>query len=328
MMNFKHFLGNEKIKDQISFLLNSGRLPHAIILEGESGAGKTTLAREIAASLVCRADGGKPCYNCTQCKKAEKGYHPDIFEYKPAGGAKSFHVDIIRNIINDIYMAPNESEYKVYILCNAHFMNESAQNALLKVLEEPPSYAVFILTVENRTAMLETVLSRSVVLSVCGVDVHAGAEYISNRYDDINYNDALEAMIAFKGNIGRAYDSIAGGEMHRLIGFVNDICGAVTADNEYELIKCTGKLSNRREICTVLNMLKTVFRDAVIGAKTGELLSGRDEAVKNLSRKLTDAKIIKLYNTADELIVMANKNANSALLVTKICYSLRNAIDL
>lgn len=316
------------MKEQISFLLESKRLPHAIILEGESGLGKASLAREIAAALVCRASGERPCYSCPQCSKAEKGYHPDIFEYKPSGGAKSFHVDVVRNVINDIYLSPNEAEHKVYILRNAHFMNESAQNALLKVLEEPPEYAVFILTVENRSAMLETVLSRAVVLSLNGVDVHAGAEYISNHDENIEFNDALEAMIAFKGNIGKAYESIAGGEMQKLTGFVNDICSALTADNEYELIKCTGRLSGRQEICTVIGMLKTVFRDAVIGSKTGEFLSGRESAVKKLSRTLTDGKLIRLYNMADELIAMANKNANSALLAAKICYSLRSAIDL
>ena len=197
-MNFNHFLGNEKVKEQISFLLNSGRLPHAIILEGETGIGKRTLAREIAAALVCRSGVSKPCYECTQCQKAEKGYHPDIFEYKPKGGARSFHVETVRNVINDVYVAPNEADYKVYILCNAHFMNDSAQNALLKVLEEPPSYAVFILTVENKSSMLETVLSRSVVLSLEGVDANSGAELIANKNEDIDFSTALEAVIAFK----------------------------------------------------------------------------------------------------------------------------------
>ena len=267
-------------------------------------------------------------FHWTQCQKAEKGYHPDIFEYKPKGGARSFHVDTVRNVINDVYVAPNEADYKVYILCNAHFMNESAQNALLKVLEEPPSYAVFILTVENKSAMLETVLSRSVVLSLEGVDANSGAELIANHNEDIDFSTALEAVIAFKGNIGRAEESIAGGEMQKTIEFVNNICKALVADNEYELIKSTAKLSGRNEISTVLNLLKSVFRDAVIGSKTGEYLSGREDAVKALSRKFTDAMIIRLYNTADELILMANKNANPALLITKICYSLRNAIDL
>lgn len=327
-MNFKYFLGNERVKEQISYLVHSKRLPQAIIIEGESGTGKRTLAREIAAALVCRCNADKPCYSCPQCRKAEKGFHPDIFEYKPEGGAKSFHVSVVRDIINNIYVSPNEADYKVYILCNAHYMNESAQNALLKVLEEPPSYGIFILTVENRTAMLETVLSRSVVLSVSGVDANIGAEYIADHNEDIDFSTALEAVIAFKGNIGRAQESIAGGEMQKTITFVNDICTALVSDNEYELIKCTSSLGGRQEICTVLNLLKTVFRDAVAGAKTGEMLSGRKEAVKALSRKFTDRNLIRLYNTADELIVMANKNANSALLITKICYSLRNAIDL
>ena len=171
-------------------------------------------------------------------------------------------------------------------------------------------------------------MSRSVVLSLEGVDANSGAELIANKNEDIDFSDALEAVIAFKGNIGRAEESIAGGEMQKTIEFVNNICKALVADNEYELIKCTAKLSGRNEICTVLNLLKSVFRDAVIGSKTGEYLSGRGDAVKSLSRKFTDAMLIKLYNTADELIIMANKNANPALLATKICYSLRRAIDL
>lgn len=327
-MNFKHFLGNEKIKEQISFLINSERLPHAIILEGESGIGKCTLAREIAAALVCRAADEKPCYSCSQCAKAEKGYHPDIFEYRPSGGARSFHVDVVRNVINDIYVSPNEAEYKIYILCNAHYMNENAQNALLKVLEEPPSYGMFILTVENRSSMLETVLSRSVILSLDGVDADTGAEYISGNNENIDYKTAREAMIAFKGNIGRATESIAGGEMQKIIQSVNSMCRAIISDNEYELLKCAGKLSGRQEICNVLNLLKTVFRDALVGLKTGEILSGREDEAKALSRRLTASDLLKLYNTADELIVMANKNANMALLITKICYSLRSAIGL
>ena len=123
-MNFKYFLGNEKVKEQISYLINSSRLPHAIIIEGEEGTGKRTLAREIAAALVCRGSGEAPCYECSQCNKAVKGVHPDIYEYSASGGARSFHVDAVREIINDVYMSPNEADYKVYILGNAHCMNE------------------------------------------------------------------------------------------------------------------------------------------------------------------------------------------------------------
>ncbi len=325
-MNFSEFLGNEKIKEQLSYMLSSGRLPHAIVIEGENGIGKRTLARELAAALVCRAESERPCRKCAQCVKAEKGIHPDIFEYSAPGGANSFHVDIVRRVINDVYMSPNEAEYKVYILGNAHCMNESAQNAILKVLEEPPLYAVFILTVKSRSMLLETVLSRSVVLSLSGVDSRLGAKYISEKYENISYGDAFDALNAFRGNIGAAAESIADGKMKKITELAGKICTAITANNEYELIKCTSELGkDRQELITVLTLLKSVFRDAVAGEKSGELLSGRADAVKAISQRLTPAAVLRLYNTAEELLDAANKYANNALLITKICYSLRRA---
>lgn len=327
-MRFKNFLGNEKIKEQISFMLSSKRLPHAIVIEGEEGIGKKTFAREIASALVCRSEGEKPCYACLQCGKAQKNIHPDIYEYCASGGARSFHIDTVRDIINDVYMAPNEAEYKVYILGNAHCMNENAQNAILKVLEEPPSYAVFILTVNARTMLLETVLSRAVVLSAEGVSEIVGADFITAHNDDVDFDTAREAMVAFKGNIGKAAASITGGKMQRMFQLVDEVGSAVMADSEYELIKALGSFNkDRAELVSVLSMLKTVFRDALVFGKTGECISGRKELAENLRQKYTDKKLIALYNETDSIIEMAGKNANNALLLTKICYSLRRAVD-
>lgn len=146
-------------------------------------------------------------------RKGKKQLHPDIYEYSAPGGANSFHIDKIRDIIADVYITPNEADYKIYILGNAHCMNENAQNALLKILEEPPGYAVFILTAENRSALLETVLSRAVVISVEGVSPKLGAEFITGLNEDVDYNDAYNAVAALGGNIGRAYESIAGGRL-------------------------------------------------------------------------------------------------------------------
>lgn len=105
-MLFNNFIGNEKAKQQISNLYESGRLPHAIVLEGETGLGKRTLARDIAQALVCRAESEHPCGVCSQCVKAKKQLHPDIYEYSAPGGANSFHIDKIRDIIADVYITP------------------------------------------------------------------------------------------------------------------------------------------------------------------------------------------------------------------------------
>ncbi len=326
-MNLSRFLGNETVKEQLSFLLASGRLPHAILLVGEEGIGKRTLAREIACALVCRSNEEAPCHECPQCRKAEKGVHPDIYIHIPKGGARSFHVDVVRDVVSDIYMSPNEAPYKIYILCNAHLMNESAQNALLKMLEEPPAYGVIILTATSKSALLETVLSRCTAFSLGGVDIRQGAEYICAHNENADYDEAVEAMTAFNGNIGKAAESLENGIIKNLSHHVSEICRALVMPNEYELIKCLGSLSkDRQELSRVLALLKTVFRDALAAGGSGELLSGQELAVNKLSREFSKEKLLKLCSAADELIGAANKNANTALLITKISCSLREAI--
>lgn len=129
-MEFKHFLGNEKIKAQLSALVDGGRLPHAVVLEGESGLGKRTLAGELAAALVCRGEH-RPCDSCPQCHKARAGVHPDILVYAPEGGARSFHKKTVDQIVGDVYMTPNEADYKIYILVNAHLMTELAERQIM-----------------------------------------------------------------------------------------------------------------------------------------------------------------------------------------------------
>ena len=322
-MVFTYFKGNQNVKDRVSSLVESSRLPHAILIEGEAGLGKKTLAREIACALVCRGSGPKPCCSCAQCRKALNRVHPDIFEYCAPGGANSFHIDTVREIINDCYVIPNEADYKIYILGNAHCMNASAQNALLKILEEPPAYAVFILTAENRSMMLETILSRVATVSVQGVSPDEGAEYITEHNSEISYDEACSAVLTFGGNIGKALESLSGGRFEEMLSLADGVCRGLTARNEYELLKTLSALSSsRQDTAALLNMLKTVFRDALAG---GEPLSGRKESVKLLQRAFTRKKLLGLFTAAESLYDMALKNANQQLMITKICYTLREA---
>lgn len=151
-----------RARSSLDACLRSGRLPHAVLVEDSEGS---VFAREIAKAALCSADGEKPCGHCRDCFKAEKGAHPDMII--AAGGEKalSFHIDAIRELRREAYIRPNEAERKVFILENAHNMTVQAQNALLKIIEEPPSRVMFILVCENRAAMLETVLSRVTVFS-------------------------------------------------------------------------------------------------------------------------------------------------------------------
>lgn len=325
-MRFEAFVGNEKIKEQLSFLEASGRLSHAIVIEGDEGIGKRTLAREIALNLMCRAED-RPCRSCPQCSKVLKGIHPDIYEYSATGGARSFHVDTVRDVIENAYVQPNEADYKIYILGNCHCMNENAQNALLKILEEPPKYVMFILTVNNKSALLETVLSRSVVLTLEGVNEAVGARYICSMDDSVDYDDALRACSVWGGNIGKAIESLGDSKLSRISGIAVDVCNALTDDNEYSLLKVCSVFDRDREtLISTLTLLKAVFRDAMVYSKDFDSMSGQRVIAAELAQSFSKKKLMNLINACEALLDLALKNGNNAILITKTCYEFRRAI--
>ena len=161
MRGLEVLAGNPQAKHRLS----AGRgLSHAYILSGPAGSGKHTLAGLLARALVCSGRGEAPCGACPDCRKAAAGVHPDVITIGEAG--KDISVAMVRALRSDAYIRPNEAPRKVYLLPDAHTMNQSAQNALLKLLEEGPPYAAFLLLAENGGGVLQTVRSRCEELSL------------------------------------------------------------------------------------------------------------------------------------------------------------------
>lgn len=150
-------------------IVDTQRLFHAYIVRG--GEGGLAAAKTLAAAMVCSGSGQKPCLRCRDCEKSRKGLHPDIAvicRETGSGGTekRDITVDQIRAVRRDAVVMPNEAAKKVYIIKEAGSMNLSAQNAMLKLLEEPPSHAAFILLEENPGRLLPTVRSRCVELNL------------------------------------------------------------------------------------------------------------------------------------------------------------------
>ncbi len=143
----------------------AGTLAHAYILAGPE-EGRTKAALAVARAMVCTGET-PPCGSCRGCQKAAKGIHPDIITVSPEGG-KELTVGQIRELRADAYVLPNEAPRKVYLVQNAQRMNLSAQNAFLKVLEEGPAYAAFLLLTENPSALLPTIRSRCETVRIAG----------------------------------------------------------------------------------------------------------------------------------------------------------------
>jgi len=155
---FSDLVGQEPIIRTLKNALSSGKLAHAYLFTGPRGTGKTSTARLLAKTINC-ADpvNGEPCNTCQQCLEITAGNSFNVIEIDAASNRG---IDSIRDLRDKVMMPPSTGKYKVYVLDEAHMLTTEAFNALLKTLEEPPPYAVFVLATTDVHKMLPTVLSR------------------------------------------------------------------------------------------------------------------------------------------------------------------------
>lgn len=140
-------------------------LSHAYLITGGGGESRSEYARRLAAAYLCEGES-PPCGRCRHCRKLAAGVHPDLSVLSPAGGKREITVEQARALRADAYIRPNEARWKVYLIDPADSMNAAAQNALLKVLEEGPVYAAFLLLAAEPGRLLDTVRSRCEQISL------------------------------------------------------------------------------------------------------------------------------------------------------------------
>ena len=208
-MGLEQLAGNRSLKDQLLPRLAAGSLGHAYILSGPGGCGKRTLAGILAQALVCGSSGERPCGACPACKKARMGIHPDISAVS-GGEGKAITVDQVRALRSDAFIRPNEAQRKVYILEDAGSLNPNAQNAMLKLLEEGPPYAAFLLLAENPGALLPTVRSRCEELALAPVSVPQAEQWLAGRFPDKSSQERRQAALDCQGLLGRAAELLSG----------------------------------------------------------------------------------------------------------------------
>lgn len=207
-MKLSQLVGNENLKRLLSTEKGGRGLSHAYILAGPAGSGKKTLARYLAAALLCEGQGEKPCLICPHCRKVMRDIHPDLNRIGNDG--KDITVAQARALRTDAYIRPNEGIRKIYLVENAQSMNASAQNALLKLLEEGPAYAAFLLLTDHATSLLPTVRSRCQVLPLSPVTQAQAEEFLRGRFPDKPYGEIAQAAAACEGILGRAVTALEG----------------------------------------------------------------------------------------------------------------------
>lgn len=200
--------GNEKIRSSVENSIRENRIPHAIIIEGDKGTGRHTLADFISKAAVCD-QSVKPCGVCKNCHMSDINSHPDITVTAPEEGKKNIAVSQIRNLRNETFVKPHQAKNRVFIIDFADTMNEQSQNALLKVLEEPPGNIIFILIAESKSALLDTIISRCVVLTLNVPSMTEAVQFIKSK-GDFGDTDISDALNETQCNIGKALDLLSG----------------------------------------------------------------------------------------------------------------------
>ena len=211
-MDLSELAGNPRVKELLAHRTQGRGLSHAYILAGPPGSGRHTLAGLLSRALVCTAEGEKrPCGVCTQCRKAAEHIHPDVITITGAAEGKPITVDQVRSLRADAHIRPNEAARKVYILEEADRMNDSAQNAMLKLLEEGPAYAAFLLVAENAGGLLQTVRSRCEVLELTPVPLGDCEGWLRGRFPREAPDRLRQAALDCQGILGRAVEELEGG---------------------------------------------------------------------------------------------------------------------
>ena len=190
-MGFDSLLGNAQLKENLTGSLSRGHISHFYLLSGPEGSGKKTLARLLSAAILCRSSGPRPCMECIACRKVLDGNHPDCITVDDPE-KKTVTVKMVREAREDMFIRPNESDHKIYLIPRAQEMRMEAQNALLKVLEEPPKYGVFLLLTDNPDKMLPTIRSRCTELSLQPLSPEILIPELERRFPQVQ-REVLEA---------------------------------------------------------------------------------------------------------------------------------------
>ena len=294
---FDDIAENTALRMRLADDILGSTLSHAYIIEGERGSGKHMLALRIAAALSCEKKDDPslplPCRTCPSCRKILSGNSPDVI-YIGRGDKATLGVEAIRNLKQDVYVAPNDVAAKVYIIEDAHLMTVQAQNAILKLLEEPPKNVYFMLLVENAASLLATVRSRAPILRMQVFTSEEIEQYLianSTRALEMSRKspDELSHIVARSGgSIGEALRIIDEGDMSQTLAKqAVELLAILTDKDRASLAVFPFPSKNREELSEFLSLVRTAIRDMTASRSMAkcEMLFGDDAKMTELSKR-------------------------------------------
>lgn len=280
--NFDELIGQEAVSKSLTHALDENRVSHAYLFSGLRGSGKTSSARIFAKALVCeKGPTSRPCEVCAQCVMANESRHMDIIEMDAASHRK---IDDIRELIEQTKYAPTAARYKIFIIDEVHMLTKEAFNALLKTLEEPPSYVKFILATTDPLKLPTTVLSRTQHFrfkQISRYEIVKHLEFILSK-EGVSYErEALEILARSGG--GSLRDTLTLLDQAIIYG-----AGNITKSSVAEMLGLLDPSRIEQIIEHVANADKNAIRVLVTELETYEPEMIIDEILANLKQRFLD----------------------------------------
>lgn len=310
--------GNEHALAALEAMCTSGRLPHSFLIYGEQGTGKKTLAWYLAARLLCEG-AQKPCGSCKPCHNLEHRQHPDVMETPHSGKTGGFSVESIRRVCADAYKTPNNGMRKLYLFTDADHMTVQAQNALLKLVEEPPDFTYFVFTAQSRHAFLETILSRvsAIGTSPC-TDAQCTQALLSAGHTP---EEAARAVSVFHGNIGRCLAYLTDPGLQETVALTKKLADSIMNRDEYALLAAlTACSTDKSRLMTALELLDRQLRDALcLRSGGGACIGCYPEGAAQFAQRITLAQGEQLHSALLRTVQDLEGNVSPALAVSALC---------
>ena len=315
MGSFKDVVGHKDILKYISSAVENNRVSHAYILNGERGSGKKMLANLFAMTLLCETGDNEPCGKCHSCKQAESGNHPDIIRVtheKP----NSISVDDIRTQVNNtVDIKPYQGPYKVYIIPQADMMTPQAQNAI----EEPPSYAVFLLLTENAETLLPTINSRCVMLKLRNIKDTLIKKYLMENLEIPDYKADMCTAFA-QGNMGRAIMLANSDHFNEIREEAVQLLKHISEMELNEIVAAVKNISvYKLEITDYLDIIMIWYRDVLLYKATKEIdkvvFKDQLQSIKEQARKSSYEGIELILESLEKAKARLKANVNFDLVM-------------
>jgi DNA polymerase-3 subunit delta' len=310
--------GHKNILALFNKIVSSQKIANAYLFIGESGFGKEFMAKYFAMMINCK-NGSKPCLSCPSCIQMISGNHPDIFFIEPDG--ISIKVETLRNVvINNAYVKPYNSYKKIFIIKEAEKMTEQAQNSILKTLEEPPEYGLFILTSSKMEGLLPTIVSRCEIIRFTRESDEVIEDYLINE-KKIDRSKAKKIASIANGNYGKANLLIDEG-YSRIRSELGDILyNVINQDKALRLESFKFFDENREMIDDIIDIMFSYLRDLMILKLLGseEYIINKDmvDKLKDFSDNLTGFELNNIINEIEELAFNLKSNVNYQLAIEK-----------